>query len=132
MAENADEVHTQSCAAPVIYTYDWWWACIRDGAPSYGFPQGADVSWAAKYALWMAWYVKGWPKDGDAPKIPAPWSEWLFWQFDGDGGLKLPNGIDADFCVFNGGEDELRRFVRPADDAPIVDFEIVHTSDYSA
>jgi GH25 family lysozyme M1 (1,4-beta-N-acetylmuramidase) len=96
------EVERLSGVTPILYTYDYWWAAIRDGAPAYGFPTGADVSWAAHYPLWMAWYVKGWPKLGDAPRIPRPWSSWLFWQFDGNGGLRLPNGVDADFCVFNG------------------------------
>lgn len=102
----------------VMYTYDDWWSCVRDGRAAYGFPQGADVSWAAQYALWMAWYRKGWPVGGDAPRIPKPWTKWLFWQFDGNGGLVLPNGLDADFSVFNGDEQALADFAaraRPAD-----------------
>jgi len=110
MEANSSEVAQLTRAQPVIYIYDWWWACVRDGAPFYGFPKGADVSWAAQYALWMAWYKAGWPKDGDKPRIPKPWTNWLFWQFDGNGGLYLPNGIDSDFCVFNGDEHALKAF----------------------
>lgn len=111
MQANAEEVATLSKAKPVIYIYDWWWGCVRDGVPFYGFPTGADVSWAAQYALWMAWYNSGvWPKGGDRPRVPKPWTDWLFWQFDGDGGLRLPTGVDSDFCVFNGDEAALKAF----------------------
>lgn len=95
---------------PSIYIYDWWWTAVRDGAPTYGFPEKGDVSWASDYDLWMAWYRSGWPVPGDHPKVPGPFTDWKFWQFDGNGGLRLPNGVDADFCVFNGGEGELRAF----------------------
>lgn len=102
--DNAYAVRELAGMAPAIYTYDWWFAAVRDGVKAYGFPTGGDVSWASEFDLWMAWYVKGWPKDGDSPKIPRPWQTWRFWQFDGNGGLRLPNGLDADFCVFNGDE----------------------------
>lgn len=117
MRANAAEVHTISGARPVIYTYDWWWAAIRDGAPTYGFPNGADVSWAADYELWMAWYVKSWPGPGSKPRIPKPWARALFWQWDGNGGELLPNGVDSDFCVFDGDEADLRVFVHGGSDS---------------
>lgn len=110
----AAEVEELTGRRPVLYVYDWWWSCVRDGAPAYGFPAGGDVSWAADHDLWMAWYRSGWPIPGDAPKIPAPFRGWRFWQFDGNGGLRLPNGVDSDFCVFNGGRDALREFVSGA------------------
>lgn len=41
-------------------------------------------------------------------KARAPWKELRFIQVDGNGGMKLPvSGIDADFDVFLGTEDEL-------------------------
>jgi GH25 family lysozyme M1 (1,4-beta-N-acetylmuramidase) len=92
------EVALLSGTPPIIYTYPWWWQCLS----------AADVSWAARYGLWLAAYVKDWPEETDRPRVPRPWDTWLFWQFDGDGGLKLPTGVDADFCVFNGTEDELQ------------------------
>ena len=106
----AHEVSNLSGAKPGLYTYDWWWAAVRDGAPAYGFPKGADASWAAEYPLWMAWYKSGWPNPGDAPKVPRPWKTWAFWQFDGNKGLVLPNGADSDFNVFNGDEEALKSF----------------------
>ncbi len=132
MQANAEEVHLLTRVKPVIYIYDWWWSCVRDGVPAYGFPKGADVSWAANYGLWMAWYTNGkWPEPGDKPRIPKPWGDWLFWQFDGDGGMRLPNGIDSDFCVFNGTEEDLKRFATPPpppppDEGPFVNWPIVH------
>lgn len=101
------EVARLSGVTPVIYTYPWWWAEVSK----------ADTSWAACYPLWLASYPgRGvWPKEGESPKVPRPWIDWLFWQWDGDGGLKLPNGVDSDFCVFNGTEEELQGLVqRPA------------------
>lgn len=113
-AANAEEVENLTAVTPVIYTYPWWWAEVS---------KGGDVSWAANYPLWIASYPKevGWPKEGDKPVIPKPWSDYLFWQFDGNGGLKLPNGVDCDFCVFNGDEEDLQKLAgrtpnRPASD----------------
>lgn len=100
----------------VLYTYPDWWHHVAPG----------DVSWAGVYPLWLARYVAAWPKDGDSPQLLAPWTSWLFWQWDGNGGQRLPNGVDADFCVFNGAEEELAAFLAPApslqdaDDSPTV------------
>lgn len=139
MRENAAEVHRLSGAKPIIYTYDDWWSSIRDGRAAYGYPKGADVSWASEYPLWMAWYPyqrKGvaarWPAPPERPKVPAPWKDWLFWQFDGNGGLLLPNGVDADFCVFHGTVDELRALAyqpRPEVTPPPFDGPIVHANE---
>lgn len=119
--DNAAKVERLSGVKPVIYTYPFWWENI--------LLRGGDLAWAADYPLWIASYPKvvGWPKDGDKPVMPDPWKTWLFWQFDGNGGLKLPNGVDADFCVFNGDEDALQRLAgkasgdRPAGDGVLGD-----------
>ena len=46
-----------------------------------------------------------------APKLPMPWQRakvpYFLWQFDGNGGCTLPNGVDADFNVFAGSFEEL-------------------------
>lgn len=83
---------------PYLYIYLSWWEYLA---------AKTDVSFAADYELWMAWYVKGWPQPGQKPRIPKPFTRAPFWQFDGNGGLVLPNGVDADFCVFDGTQDEL-------------------------
>ncbi len=108
MRVNAEEVHRLSGVRPALYTYLYWWNTIS---------LHADTSWAADYELWMAWYVNGWPGPGQKPRVPAPWTGARFWQFDGNGGLKLPNGVDSDFCTFDGTEEELLRFARPDLDA---------------
>lgn len=56
--------------------------------------------------LWIAHYTKS------APKVPYPWQMWKFWQFDGDGGMRLPQGVDADFNWFAGSEQELRDYCK--------------------
>lgn len=93
------EMHRLYGTKPMIYTYDWWWASLA---------AKADVSWAAAYGLVAAWYRNGWPVQGEKPKIFKPWTDWLFWQFDGNNGLRLPNGVDSDFDVFNGTEEDLK------------------------
>ncbi len=111
---NAAEVERLSGVTPIIYTYPWWWAAVS---------KGTDVSWAAKYPLWIASYptTVGWPAEGAKPVIPKPWDDWLFWQFDGNKGLKLPNGIDSDFCLFNGTEDDLAKVAGKRPDRPVGD-----------
>jgi GH25 family lysozyme M1 (1,4-beta-N-acetylmuramidase) len=104
MRECCEEL-TRLCGgiAPIIYTYPDWWTHVSF----------ADVSWAAEYSLWIASYVTTtWPTERDEPFMVHPWTDWLFWQWDGNGGQRLPNGVDADFVVFNGDADALRALVR--------------------
>lgn len=105
--ELCEEVENLSGRTPVIYTYPWWWKSI--GSPA----------WAERYPLWLASYTA-------EPVKLAPWGErWLFWQYDGDGKLFMPNGVDADFNYFNGDKEALARFVAgPNREAP--SFDIVH------
>lgn len=100
LAANAAEVCILTGKEPVLYTYPYWWKAVSK----------VDVSWASLYPLWIASYPSspGWPKDGQRPVVPAPWPTWMFWQFDGNKGLKLPNGVDCDFDVFNGDEAALQ------------------------
>lgn len=107
----AEEVERLTGITPIIYTYPWWWAAVSK----------ADVSWATLYPLWLAAYVAAWPKPGESPRIPKPWASWLFWQWDGNGGHRLPNGVDSDFCVFNGDEAALRRLAGHAPPRPAGD-----------
>ncbi len=87
---------------PLIYTYPYFMAKLHT----------ADVSWLADYPLWIASY------GGAKPTVPKPWADWTMWQYDGNGGARMPNGGDADFDYFNGDETALREFCRvskPAD-----------------
>lgn len=101
-----EEIERLMGVAPVIYTYPDWWQHVA----------AADVSWAARFALWLARYLTpgSRPTQGQSPALIAPWLAWLFWQFDGTGGLRLPNGVDADFCCYNGTKDELLAFAAAA------------------
>lgn len=86
-----------------IYTGRWFWA---DNVGD------VDSELCASCALWFAQYPKIWkgqptdyvnairalPPHG---ALPFPWAkrslEPVLWQFDGNGGLRLPNGVDCDF-----------------------------------
>lgn len=94
---------------PVVYVYPDFMRHVRDGASPLSL---VDL---AKFPLWIA----GGARYGTAnttlpdlaterPPVPDPWRSWAFWQFDGNGGRKLPNGVDADHDVFNGTIDDLR------------------------
>jgi GH25 family lysozyme M1 (1,4-beta-N-acetylmuramidase) len=73
---------------PVIYTYPWWWQTVS---------KSADVSWAARYPLWMASYTHSWagvPENG-APPVPPPWTNWAAWQYSAEGSQIRVPGIPA-------------------------------------
>lgn len=92
---------------PVIYIYPYFTSLL--------VAHGGDTSWLADYDLWIASY--GNPK----PAIPRPWSEWKFWQYDGNGGRTMPNGADADFNYFNGEDAELAAYCRIAQPIRVAD-----------
>ena len=75
----------------------------------------ADVGWAAEYPLWIANYTHSnvWaPPEGANPIVPAPWDDWLFWQFSAKGSrLQIPGitAVPVDRDVFRGDLDGLRR-----------------------
>jgi lysozyme len=50
----------------------------------------ASLQALSQRPLWVAHY--GVP----APKVPSPWTDWAVWQFAGDGGYRMPNGIVVD------------------------------------
>lgn len=53
-------------------------------------------------------------------KVPGPWTKISIVQHDGDGGLRLPNGVDADFNVMPGGAEVLKEFTTGSKDwAPL-------------
>ena len=96
-AERMSELYGRK---PLIYTYPYFMQALRGRGAL-----GGDVSWLAEYPLWIASYS---PK----PVLPAPWSDWSMWQYDGNGGQRMPNGGDVDFNWFNGDEQALREFCR--------------------
>lgn len=69
---------------PILYTcFDFWHAKLGNPVDS----------WLTTLDLWVANYgVK-------TPLVPDPWKKrgWRMWQYDGDGGERLPDGRDSDF-----------------------------------
>lgn len=112
------EVERLMGVTPIIYTYPWWWRTIIQDL-------GVEaVAWAKAYPLWIASYNTAgkWPLPSQQPISLEPWGPggWLFWQFDGDGGMHLPNGRDSDFCLFNGSLEELRKLAGWSPTRPLV------------
>ncbi len=87
------------------YSYPYFLQCIESGK----CPELANGP------LWLADYTFAgrWPSPDEVARrrVPAPWSEITIMQHDGNGGLRLPNGVDADFNVLQGGERALARIL---------------------
>ncbi len=94
--------------APILYTGDWYWA---------GYALNLDAQDIVEtYPLWLAQYPRVVLRDRRAcaeqppelpkPNCPKPWRDRGLlpevWQFDGNGGCVLPNGVDADFNEYLG------------------------------
>lgn len=85
------------------YSFGYWTDCVE----MYKYPEFAEGP------LWFAHY---WSKghiptkaEIQALKVPGPWTSATIIQHDGDGGLRLPNGVDADFNIMPGGRQALAR-----------------------
>lgn len=103
----ADAWREYSILEAIAYTY-----------PS--FAQGMQPNLAltprlALCPLWIAHYASttvGWvPPVGFRPIVPKPWDAWTMHQYSGNGGFRVPGVAgDCDRNLFNGDEDDLRRF----------------------
>lgn len=74
---------------PIIYTYPDFWRHVADGA---------DVSWAARYPLWVAHYLHSGPgmPTTEKPATLAPWGDdWAVWQYSADGSMERVPGCAA-------------------------------------
>lgn len=91
---------------PIVYIYPYFAQML--------LKSGADLSYLGEYPLCMAEYSRAGAEIPETakPKIPTVWADWTFWQHDGNGGLRLPNGVDSDFMVFNGSLDDLLALAR--------------------
>lgn len=108
------EAHTNR--PMVIYTGRWWWV---------QYLADLDAEDLAELPLHHAQYPST-RRHGTAysealaaicamsPALPRPWASRqireTIWQFDGDGGLLLPNGVDVDVNRFEGTLEELAAF----------------------
>lgn len=88
-----DIVEEATGKIPIIYTGPSFWNSL--GNP----PQ------FVRYALFIANYQVS------CPWIPAPWSDWTFWQ-QGDNGVVSGINGNVDDDVFNGSLQELKQFAR--------------------
>lgn len=110
--EALEETHAALGYAPIVYSYPHWLARVLEGATA------RELDSFARYPLWIAGGKFYQTSNGELPNlavdrppaVPAWGSAWKVWQFDGNGGKRLPNGVDADFNVFNGSAEDLREF----------------------
>lgn len=77
----------------VIYTYPYFATSI---------PWSSEL---ARHPLWIAHYGVS------RPIVPNPWTDWTIWQHDGNGGARLPSGVDVDFNRFRGTAEDFARLV---------------------
>jgi lysozyme len=61
-----------------------------------------NLSGFGDYPLWLAEYT-----NAPAPRMPAGWAQWTFWQFSQTGHVVGVNGA-VDLDRFNGGEDQFK------------------------
>lgn len=75
-----------------IYTGYYYWRENTAGISS------ASLNYFKQYPLWIANYGAA------KPLIPAPWTDWTFWQFtdSGDGPLYGVESLNIDLNYFNG------------------------------
>lgn len=93
---------------PIVYSYPHFLNYLA---------KAKNAKMLAAYELWIAGgpqYKDGSgvvPNDDARPPKTAIWGDdWTIWQHDGDGGARLPHGVDADFNVYNGDADDLAAF----------------------
>lgn len=85
-----DAVEKGCGVRPIIYTHPYWWDPFM-GRTSFG-----------KYPLWLSFFKK-------APKLPADWKTWTFWQWTDRGNVPGVGNIDRN--RFKGSRAELKRFI---------------------
>jgi lysozyme len=61
-----------------------------------GAAGASSLAALAQRRLWVAHYGV------NQPSVPQPWADWTFWQFAGDGGYRMPNGVVIDVDWFKG------------------------------
>lgn len=97
------EVERRFARPCVLFTYPFF---------AFGIPLPPEL---ATRPLWIAHYL------AITPRIPAPWTDYVLHQWDGDGGEKAPGGMDLDFNRFryHTTVDDLRKALRgPTPRAP--------------
>jgi GH25 family lysozyme M1 (1,4-beta-N-acetylmuramidase) len=107
---------------PILYTGKWYWYQYT------GDDKGLNADSKEMVANAYLWHAE-YPRKSQSgtqynealaslgkPSPARPWASRgtspLFWQFDGDGGLRLPQGTDSDFNRFIGTYDLLLDVIR--------------------
>jgi lysozyme len=77
-------------------------------------PRTQELISVVQRPLWLAYYPheRSEPIDQEEPKIPEPWSKWMFFQWSGNGGLAAP-GVSCvvDHDLFNGTPADLQKLL---------------------
>jgi GH25 family lysozyme M1 (1,4-beta-N-acetylmuramidase) len=104
----------------------WQRGCVVYTGPAFmerlvreaGAGGAARLAELARRPLWNADYT---PRP--EPVVPPPWAAWTLWQFAGDRGYRMPNGVVVDVNWFRGSVAELARIgalkVCPGPDKPV-------------
>lgn len=108
MRRSADDVQEFAGRPPVIYTARFFTTPLGNAL--------AKASDLARCPLWVAQYLSTvipWvPPPKFQPTIMAPWTTWTMHQYSGDGGFRVPGiATDCDRSLFNGDEEQFRRFL---------------------
>lgn len=79
--------------------------CVIYTSPGYWREYGDTYDGWRKYPLWIAHYGV------TRPTVPAPWEDWLFWQYTdkGDGALYGVESKQIDLNWFNGTVEQLQQ-----------------------
>lgn len=98
------QIEADASCAPIVYSYPWFIASLA---------KAKNFASLLRYRLWIAGgpnYING---NGIVPvawkpPVVAGWGDGaLFWQWDGNGGRRLPGtNVDADFDLFKGTREE--------------------------
>jgi lysozyme len=87
------EVEAKTGRTPIIYAGLYSWPELTGGADE------------TQYPLWIAQYTTG-----ACPDIPAPWTQWLFWQHSDTGVVDGVTSSQLDLDVFSGTLEQLETF----------------------
>jgi lysozyme len=101
---------------PILYTGKYYWMQFVQDLDAPDLVEICDL-WHAEYPRSSAHGVQ-YDAALAALKSPHPAKPWAsrnippkLWQFDGDGGLTLPDGTDADFNRFDGSDEEFAAWI---------------------
>lgn len=101
---------------PLLYTGKWYWQQYVQDLDAPELVELCDL-WHAEYPRTSAHgtQYEATLAELKSPHPAKPWADRnidpVIWQFDGDKGLTLPDGTDADFNRFNGTIEEFQAWV---------------------